>query len=84
VRKDERIDAQFRFSAPEVIVACGGNGRFYAAVVRSGYIQARARREVFAWIQVTNYASSTEALQKLYMASHAFLNQNQPQFSTST
>jgi hypothetical protein len=83
VGKDERKDAPSRFSAPEVIVACGRDGRFYAAVLRTGYIQVRARREMWAEIQIKDCASSTEALQKLYVASHAILNHYRPQFSPS-
>jgi hypothetical protein len=83
VRKDERADAPLRFSAPEIIVACGGNGDFYAAVFRTGYTQARARREIFVSIQTNDCASGIEAFQKLYVVSQSVLNQHRTNFSAS-
>jgi len=81
VRKDERRDAPLRLSDPEVVVARGPNGRFYAAVVRTGYIQARARRKISASIQVNDCESSTEALEKLYEVSQTVLNIHRAHFT---
>jgi hypothetical protein len=66
MRQDERRDAPFQFFALEVIVACNENGRFWAAVVRTGYLPAGARREIARSIDC---ASSNEALEKMYIVS---------------
>lgn len=52
LRKDELQDALCHWSAFEVVVTSGENGRFWAAVVRTGYDQASARRDMFFAIEV--------------------------------
>ena len=56
----------FQHFAPEVIVSRDENGRFWAAVVRAGVLPAGVRRQMH---QVKDWASSIEALERLYVVS---------------
>jgi len=66
LHKSDMRDAPLQYTEPELVICSGDDGRFYAAVVRTGYNHKRARRELFPYLQVNDCTSGDEALQKLY------------------
>jgi hypothetical protein len=66
MHQNENRDTEPRRYTPEVIVSRSDNGRFWAAVVRTGVLPAGIIRQIH---QVKDCASSNEALEMLYIVS---------------